>query len=269
MTAKPAAGSEAFPPHRLVLGLRVDATDYAAAARLITDWAASDHHGLVCAANVHMCMLAHDDRDFRELLNQALLVVPDGMPLVWMLRRLGLPQQQRVYGPDLVWHVLARAADDGLAVCQLGGTTEMLDRLAAVYLMRLPHLRIAYAHAPPFRDLSPAEDAAVVGGIAEAGVRILLVGLGCPKQERWMHAHRDQIAAVMLGVGAAFPFHAGLVRQAPPWLQRLGLEWLFRLLAEPRRLWWRYASSNPRFILHALAQLCARRRRGGPHATAG
>jgi N-acetylglucosaminyldiphosphoundecaprenol N-acetyl-beta-D-mannosaminyltransferase len=248
--------------YRHILGLRVDATDYITAAGNIADWAAAKRWGWVCAANVHMCMLAHDDPAFRDLVNRSLLVTSDGMPLVWMLRHLGLPRQQRVYGPDLVWHVLEAAAARGLRVGLYGGTAESLAKLMAVYRGRFPQLDIAYTHAPPFRDPTPAEDETVVRDIADAGVHILLVGLGCPKQELWMAAHHARIASVMLGVGAAFPFHAGMVRQAPRWMQRLGLEWLFRLLSEPRRLWWRYLSTNPRFAVLAIWQLLRGRRHG-------
>jgi len=211
-------------------------------------------------ANVHMAMEAYDSREFRRIVNSADLVTPDGMPLVWMLRKLGVSDQQRVYGPALMDRVCEVASRQGVPVGLYGGQRETLESLVKSMRSRFPKLRIAYAYSPPFRPLSDEEDERVVQEINNSGARILFVGLGCPKQERWMAEHKGRVQAVMLGVGAAFDFHAGKVPQAPGWMQRMGLEWLFRLATEPRRLWRRYAKHNPRFVVLALMQLLGLRR---------
>jgi len=243
-----------------ILGMRVDATSYEKATRQVLDWARLGESRYVCVANVHMVMEAHDDPAFRELVNAADLVTPDGMPLVWLLRRKGFPQQERVYGPELTLRVCQMAAEEGIPVGFYGGRPEALEALVKNLQRRFPRLQVAYAFSPPFRPLSPAEDEEVIQAIRASGARILFVGLGCPKQERWMAEHKGRVPAVMLGVGAAFDLHAGRVRQAPFWMQRMGLEWLFRLVQEPRRLWARYARHNPRFVILALGELLGGRK---------
>ena len=168
----------------------------------------------------------------------------------------------RVYGPGLTPRLLARAADEGVPVGFYGGSPEVIEALRAVASQRWPELQIAYAVSPPFRPLEQAEDEEIVRTIVASGARLLFVGLGCPKQERWMHEHRDRLPLVQLGVGAAFDFLAGTKRQAPAILQRAGLEWLFRLATEPRRLWRRYLRHNPRFVVLFGAQV-VRARLGG------
>ncbi len=246
--------------YRYILGMRVDATSYADATRRVLAWARAGESRYVCVANIHMVMEAYDDPNFRALINRADLVTPDGMPLVWMLRAMGIPGQERVYGPDLTLHICQAAAGQGIAVGFYGGRPEVLEALVHRLQERIPGLAVAYAYSPPFRPLSAAEEEAVVEAINASGARILFVGLGCPKQERWMAGHKGKVRAAMLGVGAAFDFHAGRVPQAPGWMQRAGLEWLFRLLVEPRRLWRRYLKHNPRFIVLAAMQLFGLRR---------
>ncbi|NQU09477.1 WecB/TagA/CpsF family glycosyltransferase [bacterium] len=243
----------------MILESRIHATSYPAATDAILGWARAAQSRVVIIANVHVVMEAHDRPAFREAVNGADLVTPDGMPLVWMLRRLGFPDQQRVYGPDLTLHVCAAAARNDVPVGFYGGTDQVLGVLCDRLVGRFPGLRIVYRSAPPFRPLTPAEDRAVVDAINQSGARLVFVGLGCPKQEQWVADHRDRVQAVMLAVGAAFDFHAGRVRQAPAWVQRAGLEWLFRLLMEPRRLWRRYLQHNPRFAVLALRQLLRHR----------
>jgi N-acetylglucosaminyldiphosphoundecaprenol N-acetyl-beta-D-mannosaminyltransferase len=240
---------------RAILGTRVDATSYENATDRIIGWARGRESRAVVAANVHVLMEGYDDPGFRSAMSTVDLVTPDGMPLVWTLRRLGLPSQTRVYGPDLTLCVCEAAARENLPVGIYGGTGEALQALQKSYRTRFPRLQIAYAHSPPFRPLTAEEDETVVRAINESGACILLVGLGCPKQERWVAEHRGRVRAVMMAVGAAFDFHAGRVRQAPRWMQRVGLEWLFRLLMEPRRLWRRYFKHNPRFLWLVLRQL--------------
>jgi len=243
-----------------ILGMRVDPTSYEEATEKVLAWAAAGESRYVCVANVHMVMEAHDDPSFRALVNAADLVTPDGMPLVWMLRKLGYPHQERVYGPELTSRVCAEAARRGVPVGFYGGHPEALEALVRNLSARFPGLRVVYAYSPPFRPLTPEEDEGVTEEINASGARILFVGLGCPKQEWWMAEHKGRVRAVMLGVGAAFDFHAGRVRQAPVWMQRAGLEWLFRLVQEPRRLWRRYLKHNPRFLLLAFLQLTGMRR---------
>lgn len=240
---------------RYILGMRVDATSYRSAARQILDWARAGGGRTVCCGTVHMVMECFDDPEFRRAVNSAGLVTADGVPLVWTLRGLGVRGATRVYGPDLTRAVLAAAEHDGLEVGFYGGSPATLAKLVAATAQAHPRLAIRYSWAPPFRPLTPAEDAAAVAAIRASGVRLLFVGLGCPKQERWAAAHRHQIPAVILGVGAAFDFLAGVKPQAPAWVQRMGCEWLFRLALEPGRLWKRYLKHNPRFAWHCGAQL--------------
>jgi N-acetylglucosaminyldiphosphoundecaprenol N-acetyl-beta-D-mannosaminyltransferase len=250
-----------MPQFRYILNVRVDATTYAGATRSVLDWARQRRSCYVCLGVVSHIMEAQGSPEFQNVLHHAALVTSDGMPLVWLLRWLGIPSATRVYGPDLTPHVLAAAARDGIPVGFYGGTPEVLARLTAILQQRFPTLRIAYASAPPFRPLTPQENEATVRAINASGARILFVGLGSPKQDRWMFehhgmfAHQGRIDAVMLGVGAAFDFLSGAKAQAPVWMRRSGLEWLFRLVHEPRRLGPRYLTQNPRFLFLALAEL--------------
>ena len=257
----PASGSGVDLQQRYVLGQRLDATDYADATARVVDWARRGESRYVCLSNVHMVMQGWDDPNFRQIINAADLITTDGVPLVWCLRALGLPSAVRVYGPDLTLHVCATAAQQQLAIGLYGGTAQSLKEFAALLQSRFPAIEIACSIAPPFRPLTAAEDVAYTKQLAESGARILFVGIGCPKQEIWMSEHRGRLNMPMLGVGAAFDFHAGRIKQAPAWLQAIGLEWLFRLLMEPRRLWRRYAWHNPRFVLFFIGQLLRGRRR--------
>jgi N-acetylglucosaminyldiphosphoundecaprenol N-acetyl-beta-D-mannosaminyltransferase len=241
---------------RSILGMRADATSYPAASSQVLRWAAARQSRYVAVATVNNVMEAYDSAAFRAIMNAADLVTPDGMPVVWGLRLLGIPQAARVYGPDLTPCVLEAAEREGIPVGFYGATDAVLGRLLGVVRRRWPRLRIAYAWSPPFRAQTPEEDRATTAQIVASGARILLVGLSTPKQERWMAAHRGRIPAVMLGVGAAFDFLAGAKRQAPRWMMRAGLEWLFRLATEPRRLAGRYLKHNPRFLVLFVAQLC-------------
>lgn len=240
---------------RGVLGVRVDATSYEDAARSVVCWAREGRSAYVCVACVHGVMEAFDSEEFRRVMNGADLVTPDGKPLVWALRALGVRRARQVRGTDLTTRVVEEAAREGVPICLYGGTPELLEEFERMLEARFPAVRVACRIAPPFRPLAPEEDEAVVREIAVSGARIVLVGIGCPKQEKWMAAHKGRVPAVMLGVGAAFDFHTGRVRQAPRWMQAAGLEWLFRLAMDPRRLWRRYARHNPRFVVLMLLQL--------------
>jgi len=243
------------PEQHAILGIRVNAGDYRHAVRQILGWAHDAQSCYVCCAAVNNIMEARRSAGYRRVMEEAALVTPDGMPLVWMLRWLGARSATRVYGPDLTLAVLSAAAAQGVSVGFYGGTDAVLSKLMEVVCRRFPQLAVAYHEAPPFRPQTNQEDARTVEAVNRSGARILFVGLGSPKQDRWMHAHKGRVQAVMLGVGAAFDFLAGVKPQAPHWLQACGLEWLFRLATEPRRLWRRYLTQNPKFVLLALGQL--------------
>jgi N-acetylglucosaminyldiphosphoundecaprenol N-acetyl-beta-D-mannosaminyltransferase len=203
-------------------------------------------------------MEAHDSAEFQRIMNEADLVTPDGMPLVWGLRLLGHHHATRVYGPDLTPLLLACAAAADLPVGFYGGTPLALARLKEVVARRFPQLQVAYTCSPAFRPPTPEEDEQAIREINASGARILFIGLNTPKQEYWMAAHKPRVHAVMVGVGAAFDFLGGVKPQAPRWMMRIGMEWFFRLLTEPGRLWKRYLKHNPRFVLLFLVQLLQR-----------
>lgn len=253
----PAVGNVTHPPliSRSILGMRVDVTTYADATARIMDWARAAQARYVCASNVHMVMETNDSAEFRGVVNGADLVTSDGVPLVWALKALGVPQAERVYGPTLMLHVCEAAAREGVPIALYGGTPESLEEFVVFLHANYPGIEIACLIAPPFRPPTPEEDAHYMQQLTDSGARIVFVGIGCPKQERWMAAHTGRLDAVLLGMGAAFDFHSGRVKQAPAAMQRLGLEWLFRLIMEPRRLWRRYAKHNPRFVGKFLLQL--------------
>ena len=243
------------PEHRHIIGMRVDATSYEDATARIISWAKQRVGKCVCAANVHMAMEAHDDPKFARVLERADLVTPDGMPLVWGLRALGVKNPTRVCGPSLTLTVCEAAAQKQISIALYGGTPESLAAFTNFLVARFPQIDIVCQISPPFRELTPAEDTAYTQQLVESGAQILFVGIGCPRQELWISTHQERIPAVMLGVGAAFNFHSGRVKQAPVWLQQIGLEWLFRLMMEPRRLWKRYLKQNPRFVFLFVKQL--------------
>jgi len=238
-----------------ILGVNIHTTSYTDAVQKIINWAKAGESRMVCTANVHMVMEAHDNPGFKAILNRADLVTSDGMPLVWMLRRMGVPGQDRVYGPDLMLHALAEARDAGIPVGFYGGKPEVLELLVKKMQDQFPGLQIVYAYSPPFGAMQVSQTDQILTNINLANPRIMFLALGCPKQERWMAQHRGEVPAVMLGVGAAFDIHAGTLPQAPGWMQKLGLEWLFRLMVEPGRLWKRYLINNPRFLWLAFLQL--------------
>ncbi|WP_310482989.1 WecB/TagA/CpsF family glycosyltransferase [Chamaesiphon sp. VAR_48_metabat_403] len=248
---------EDIPPlaHRRIIGMRVDATSYEDATDRIITWSHQGVGRYVCAANVHMAMETHDSPEFARIVDRAELVTPDGMPLVWGLRALGIDTATRVCGPALTLSVCQAAAQMHVPIALYGGTPASLVAFTDFLVNKFPGIEIACQISPPFRELTPAEDLAYTEQLVASGARILFVGIGCPRQEIWMAKHQDRIPAVMLGVGAAFNFYSGRVKQAPVWMQRVGLEWFFRLLMEPRRLWKRYFKQNPRFIFLFLQQL--------------
>lgn len=237
-----------------VLGAQIDALSWDAAMARLLGWAQAHESRYVTICNVHVVVSASRDAAYRDIINGSDMATPDGAPVAWMLRRQGFAGQRRISGPDLMWALCERAAAESLPVYCYGSTEATLGLLEERMGAAFPGLRVMM-ESPPFRALSPEEDAAAVDRINTSGAGIVFVGLGCPKQERWMAEHRGKVNAVMIGVGAAFDFHAGTVQRAPAWMRDNGLEWLHRLLSEPGRLWKRYLVTNTLFILGAARQL--------------
>jgi N-acetylglucosaminyldiphosphoundecaprenol N-acetyl-beta-D-mannosaminyltransferase len=233
-----------------IINMRVDAPSCHQAANLICDWAEEGRGRYVCVSNVHMCMEAFDSSDFRAIVNGADLVVPDGKPLVWGLRYLGLKRASQVRGADLLLAICQEAESRRNPIGLYGGSKGSLRDFQLFLTKTFPALEIACAISPPFRPLTEEEDGQYGREIISTGARIIFAGIGCPKQEIWMAKHKDSFPCVMIGVGAVFDFFSGRKKEAPRWMQAVGLEWLFRLLSDPKRLWKRYAKHNPRFIWH-------------------
>jgi N-acetylglucosaminyldiphosphoundecaprenol N-acetyl-beta-D-mannosaminyltransferase len=240
-----------------ILGIPVDAINVGDAIATIEHWLEQRTPSrYVCIRDAHGVIKAQNDLNLRDIHDKADLVTPDGMPLVWLSRWLGSTRVERVYGPDLMRTISARSAARGYRHFYFGGTPGVADRLAATLVAAYPGLNVVGTSCPPFRPLTAQEDAELVAKINAAAPDIVWVGLGTPKQEYWMASHVGSLnASVLIGVGAAFDFLAGTKKQAPAWMQRSGLEWLFRLMSEPRRLWRRYAVVIPTFIFLALQQL--------------
>jgi N-acetylglucosaminyldiphosphoundecaprenol N-acetyl-beta-D-mannosaminyltransferase len=251
------------PATASVLGVPLSLTDYDEALDWIDAMVAAGQRGYVCVCNVHTVMASHEDPKLRVALEQSDLNVPDGQPLVWALNALGHRLEQRVYGPELMARACARSATSGQRFYLYGGRNQgALFQLALNLRQRYPGVKIVGGYSPPHRPLTAEEREAVVSEINHARPDVVWVGIGVPKQEKWMVAMRPQLEApVLIGVGAAFDFHAGLVRQAPNFIQDAGLEWAFRLANEPRRLWRRYTRYNPRFLAAFARQLGRHRRR--------
>ena len=238
-----------------VLGVGVSAISMADAVATIDSWINDGRRSYVCITGVHGVMESLSDKELRAIHNAAGMVTPDGMPLVWLGQLAGQRRVERVYGPDLFLELMARSLETGSRHFLYGGGDGVAELLANRTRERFPGVDIVGTHTPPFRPLTQEEDDAIVDEINDSRADIVWVGLSTPKQERWMAAHLGRLnAAAMIGVGAAFDFHAGLKSQAPRWMQRSGLEWAFRLATEPRRLGRRYLANNPRFVIHALAQ---------------
>lgn len=236
-----------------VLGVEVSAITIEMAVAEVARWIDEGERHYVCVTGVHGVMESQRDPQLLRIHNESGLTTPDGMPMVWAGHRAGASWMRRVYGPDLMLATLQTAAQRGWSSYLYGGNDGVADLLAEKLTARFPGLKIAGTHCPPFRPLTEDEDAAIVEEINSSGADLVWVGLSTPKQERWMSAHAGRLdAAAMFGVGAAFDFHAGLIPQAPPWMQRNGLEWFYRLTKEPKRLWRRYLRNNPAFAASIL-----------------
>lgn len=236
----------------LVLDSHIDAITWDDALGSIVSWGAQHQSRYVTLCNVHSVVTASQDAAFKKVIAQADLALPDGAPVAWVLRRCGHAGQQRLNGPDLMWRYLEVADRIRQSVFFFGSSDDTLNKLKASLNTAFPTLTIAGMESPPFRELTPEEDQAYVDQINQSGAHVVFVGLGCPKQEVWMANHRGRVQAVMLGVGAAFDYHAGSIKRAPLWMQKSGMEWFHRLCSEPRRLAKRYVVTNSFFIYRTL-----------------
>ncbi len=252
--------SEPVSRRQSVLGLPVDTVSRTQAAQIIFDWAARRESRTVCLCNTDSLVRGMRDEQHAQSLSSADLVLPDGAPVAWAAGQVMGRKQPRVPGPDLMWDCCAKAADMRAPVFLYGGTKTTLDRLQQRLRDAYPKIEIVGAISPPFRPLSDEEDQSIISQINASGAGLLWVGLGCPKQEAWLRDHRGRVHAVMLGVGAAFDFHAGTVRRAPAWMQHHGLEWLYRLAQDPRRLARRYLVGNSLFVMAIATRVASRRR---------
>ena len=238
-----------------ILGMEIDQISSDQALGKIVNWSIQARARYVCVSNVHQCMEAFDDPDFRKIINLADLVIPDSQVLAWAARFVGVGNRQPVIrGVDLMKNLCQLAAAKQIRIGLYGGTRESLAMLQRELRRLYPELLIAVAIAPPFRPLTARELLEHNAVINDANVQLLFVGIGCPKQEKWMATQKDSLSCVMIGVGAAFDFISGVTRPSPKWVHPLGLEWLYRLWLEPRRLWKRYFKHNPRFLMYLILQ---------------
>lgn len=202
----------------------------------------------ICVSNVHTTVMSYENEEYRKIQNSAAMALPDGAPLSSYSRRKGYKQAQRVTGPDLMLELFAISKEKGYRHYFYGATEETLQSMREVLERDYPGIEIAGMYAPPFRALTPQEDAQIVAKINESRPDFIWIGLGAPKQEEWMYQHMGQLQGVLIGVGAGFDYLAGYIKRAPRWMQRMSLEWLYRLLQDPKRLWRRYFTSNVKFI---------------------
>lgn len=237
-----------------VLEAFIDALSWDDAIGQIAEWGAAGESRYVCICNVHSVVTTTRDVEFKVAVNNADMATPDGAPIAWALRRLGHRGQERINGPDLMMKYLAEAERLDQAVFFYGSTEATLQKMRLALARQFPLLRIAGMHSPPFRPLTREEDESIINTINASGANVVFVGLGCPKQEKWMYDHRGRVHAVMIGVGAAFDYHSGVVKRAPLWWQHNGLEWLYRLGSEPRRLFLRYMVTNTLFAVGLVRQ---------------
>jgi exopolysaccharide biosynthesis WecB/TagA/CpsF family protein len=253
-----------------LFGVGVSVTDYDEAASTILQAAGQRTPGIVSCHAVHAIVTTSRDPSLRDQVNTFDMVTPDGQPVRWALNLLyGTRLAERIYGPELMLRLCRGAAEAGIPIYLYGGTPDVAERIQTNLLRLYPKLAIAGYEAPPFRPLSPEEDQAVVERMNRSGAGLVFIGLGCPKQDLFAYAHRESIRAVQVCVGAAFDFHAGVKKMAPGWMQRRGLEWLYRLSQEPGRLWQRYLVTNSLFLMSLVKALTRGRRRTGPGSHVG
>lgn len=242
-----------------VIGIDVDIGTIGGLSQHIVDIAKKAlKNSYVCVANVHMLTIARSTQQFGDVLKNATLVVPDGMPLVWTQKLKGFTNPRRVSGPDLMLELCKLASADDLSIYLLGGSPNTLNLLSVKLVTLFPNLKIAGSHSPEMLPEKPKLDLDLAQKINDSGASILFVGLGCPKQEYWCATYAPSLLPIAIGVGAAFDFHAGTKKRPPLFIQQCGLEWLYRLLSEPRRLWKRYLISNVAFIYYSALDLTKR-----------
>lgn len=237
-----------------VIGLPVTVDSTENIAKKIVREANMGRGGYVCVANVHMVITAWRNEKLSKIMEESLFVTADGLPLVWVLKQSGFKEAERVTGTDLALKLCEAAADEGIPVYFYGGYPETIKTLKAFIAKRFLNLKVVGYESPPLLPLQPEIDQDVVFRIIKSGARIVFVGLGCPKQEYWMAAYTSHLPAILIGVGAVFDFLGGTCQRAPVWLQKLGLEWAHRLATQPRRMWKRYAKTNPLFVWLVLRE---------------
>ena len=242
-------------PTQPVIGFPVSILPFKAQVDTIIGWAHLRMSRIVCVSNVHMLMEGRWNADFAQVLREADMLTPDGMPLVWMTSRMSKQPQERVAGMELMRALCEQAMATGISIFFVGSTDEILLEIRRRLLQEFPNLQIAGMVSPPFRPLTPEEDDALVRQINNSKAGLVFLSLGCPKQERWMYQHKGKVQATMIGLGGAFGVYAGVQRWAPEWVRQNGLEWLYRLMQEPGRLWKRYTETIPPFIWLAFKQL--------------
>jgi N-acetylglucosaminyldiphosphoundecaprenol N-acetyl-beta-D-mannosaminyltransferase len=239
-----------------ILGVKVNAVNMEQTLETVDGWIERGESNYICVTSVHGVMESQRNEKLRQIHNRAGLVVPDGMPLVWLSKHNGHKHVTRVYGPDLMLKLCEHSIVKGYRHFIYGGHPDIPEKLKAKLCELYPGFQVAGMYSPPFRRLSSEEDREIVDKINQAEPDIVWVGLGTPKQERWMAEHIDKLnASTLIGVGAAFDYISGRVKQAPIWMRNCGLEWFFRLMVEPKRLWKRYTRNHPLFVCLVLAQL--------------
>jgi len=238
-----------------VLGTFIDALNWSQTIEQITSWGESRQSKTVCLCNVHSSVTARSDSNLSAALAKSDMVLPDGSPVAWMLRKKGYKKQTRIAGPDLMEKLCANLETSNVGIFLFGASEQTLQKLLENLKTRFPRLDIKGSLSPKYGNWSPEEETAYIDKINQSSAGIIFIGLGCPKQEVWMTKNKDKIQGVMLGVGAAFDFHAGTIKRAPDYMQKAGLEWLHRLLSEPGRLWKRYFITNTQFIYFATKEL--------------
>ncbi len=247
-------------PKKRTLGVDLSTGSFAEHIARFASFGAAHRSSYVCCVNSHMCVEAHNDKAFADVVNLADFATADGMPMLNKLNRTHGLQQERVAGNDIMPALMAEAERQGLGVFFYGGKQEVLDNIVARAAKDFPRLRIAGAESPPFRELDARESEQTVDRINSSGAHIVLVSLGCPKQEKWMAGRKGKINAIMLGMGGAFLLYAGVDTRAPKWMRDLSLEWAYRLVLEPRRLWKRYLFTNTAFIWLSATERFRKRR---------
>lgn len=242
-----------------VIDAPIDQVTWEEAIQRLSSWGEQHESRVVCICNAHSVVTAKQDIEFNQVLQHADMSTPDGAPVAWMINKVSGQPQARINGPDLMLKYCEHAEKIGQSIYLYGGQESTLNILVDVLKSKYPNLKIAGHLSPPFRELSDEEKNKIIQDINDSGAHTVWVGLGCPKQEKWMHEHKGKINAVMVGVGAAFDYHAGTIKRAPKWMQNSGLEWFHRLCSEPKRLWKRYLVTNTLFVIYALKQLALKK----------